>query len=567
MGKKRALSTYFRNGCFGLIAVIMPLLFNENSPLYRYNHWTDANYYFTVGRGVAHGEVMYQQLFDQKGPLLYFLHAFAAWLTPGHYWGMLPFTMVSLWLSLILAYRLASQYLPPLAATIVTCIFGLCIFTPALYRRGDSAEELCLPAILLVFVLLHRYLQTHALPQRWETMLAGFGLGWIVLIKFSLMLGPVAFFFVLWTSLLRHRSMKVVLSQIGFAFAGFAIAWLIPLIYFIGHHALGTFGFDYFYVNLILYRPLPGASVLQRLLTTLAAHGPVVIAVVALLAVILLFALLYLWRWVSRTVPLRAWAMLVGIGVIGIVGLAVLKPTLGAMLMLVFITRPLKMFLSFPLVALLWACGLIGLIGGSQLARGWSQKCMLLIVALATLVGALIPALSSYYYLGAVALALPGLIVLANWVRLARWHLWPRLAVLSLCVLVPVVTAIGHPYLWTESRLTDNKLANAVPHFVKTVSANDQLLVYRAYDAGFYNVTNTLPSVRYFAKYNITSKALPGTETAPAAKIRAGKVTVVITTTANVSHVQALNPHYRVITTARLGDAGWGRYALMKMTN
>ena len=48
------------------------------SPLFPFNPWDDANCFFTLGRGIIHGLVPYRDLYEQKGPLLYFIYALAA---------------------------------------------------------------------------------------------------------------------------------------------------------------------------------------------------------------------------------------------------------------------------------------------------------------------------------------------------------------------------------------------------------------------------------------------------------------------------------------------------------
>ena len=51
---------------------------SKSSPLYPMNDWVDVNCFFTVGRGITHGMVPYLDLYEQKGPLIYFLYALAA---------------------------------------------------------------------------------------------------------------------------------------------------------------------------------------------------------------------------------------------------------------------------------------------------------------------------------------------------------------------------------------------------------------------------------------------------------------------------------------------------------
>ena len=69
-------------------AFITLLICSKSSPLYPVNDWVDANTYLTVGRGMLHGMVPYRDLYEQKGPLLYMLHAGAAAVTEKSFLGV-----------------------------------------------------------------------------------------------------------------------------------------------------------------------------------------------------------------------------------------------------------------------------------------------------------------------------------------------------------------------------------------------------------------------------------------------------------------------------------------------
>ena len=73
--------------CFGCAAVLL-LFCSGTSPLYNGHDWTDANTYLTMGRGLLHGVVPYRDLFDHKGPLLYFVYALGALLSPSGFFGI-----------------------------------------------------------------------------------------------------------------------------------------------------------------------------------------------------------------------------------------------------------------------------------------------------------------------------------------------------------------------------------------------------------------------------------------------------------------------------------------------
>ena len=41
------------------------------------NEWVDSNVYFTIGKAMLGGKVLYRDIFDQKGPYLFMAHSFA----------------------------------------------------------------------------------------------------------------------------------------------------------------------------------------------------------------------------------------------------------------------------------------------------------------------------------------------------------------------------------------------------------------------------------------------------------------------------------------------------------
>ena len=67
--------------CLCLAAAFCILaLMSTCSFLYPTNTWVDAQCFYTVGKTIARGGVLYRDIYEQKGPLLYFLHACVEWL-------------------------------------------------------------------------------------------------------------------------------------------------------------------------------------------------------------------------------------------------------------------------------------------------------------------------------------------------------------------------------------------------------------------------------------------------------------------------------------------------------
>ena len=85
---KRKIGAYTGILFIFIIAFVTLLICTKSSPLYPLNDWVDANTYLTIGRGMLQGKVPYRDLYEQKGPLLYMLHAGAACISDDSFFGV-----------------------------------------------------------------------------------------------------------------------------------------------------------------------------------------------------------------------------------------------------------------------------------------------------------------------------------------------------------------------------------------------------------------------------------------------------------------------------------------------
>lgn len=123
---------------------------SKSSPLYPMNDWVDVNCFFTVGRGIRHGLIPYLDLYEQKGPLIYFLYAFAALISEESFLGV--FLVEAGCFAVFLHYSgktaeviSGASWAYPLTAAIA----GMAIPVTPAFSHGGSAEELMLPVLAM----------------------------------------------------------------------------------------------------------------------------------------------------------------------------------------------------------------------------------------------------------------------------------------------------------------------------------------------------------------------------------------------------------------------------------
>ena len=135
---------------FGVLAVC-----SKSSFLYPMNDWVDVNCFFTVGRGILHGLVPYRDLYEQKGPLIYFLFALAGQISETSFVGVYLLEGLCFACFLYLGGRIAETLSNwGHAFWLTSALLALLIpITPA-FSHGASAEEFFLPVLALGLYLV-----------------------------------------------------------------------------------------------------------------------------------------------------------------------------------------------------------------------------------------------------------------------------------------------------------------------------------------------------------------------------------------------------------------------------
>ena len=159
--RERALAL----ACCAAMAALMLLFTSQCSPLYPINVWGDANCLLTVGRVMKRGGVLYRDIYEQKGPLLYLIHAAAACLSDTSFLGVYLMEIPALTAALYAAYRLMRLRAGSAFALGAAAVFGALATTGGSFMRGDSAEEFCLPLLTAALAIAYAEYGRRAKPR------------------------------------------------------------------------------------------------------------------------------------------------------------------------------------------------------------------------------------------------------------------------------------------------------------------------------------------------------------------------------------------------------------------
>lgn len=236
-----------------LVAVVMMTLVSCCSPLYPTNPWCDANIYFTIGKQIWNGMVPFRDIYDQKGPVLYAIHALGALVSGRTYLGIWLMSIVCCAITMLQFVRTVGLWTSREVAMPVGVAMSFVMYCSIFYSYGDSAEEWCLPWLTWSWYLFLRYAKLDLMPSRWESIGLGLGIAFIFWNKFTVigLYGGAA----LATLIIAYRrqQMAEIGRLIALALAGFGLLTCLIILYFILHHALWDMIEGYFLFNTLYY--------------------------------------------------------------------------------------------------------------------------------------------------------------------------------------------------------------------------------------------------------------------------------------------------------------------------
>lgn len=240
-----------------VVATLFTFFFSTTaSPYYKdCFYWSsgDSGIYQEMGLCLQQGGVPYIDLFDHKGPLLFFIQAAGYALNPS--WGLALLQSVSLFIALLFCHKTALLLTPkawqPFAVDLLFLFTTLCF-----YDRGNMCEEWSLP---LLWIPIYIYIKSFCTRQTIHTagaFIIGICCGAIAMIKSNNAAPTAGFLLCYFVSLIRQKQWRVIINNCIFILLGIATMMLPCCLFFylkagtegVGQMFFGTFIFNFRYI-------------------------------------------------------------------------------------------------------------------------------------------------------------------------------------------------------------------------------------------------------------------------------------------------------------------------------
>ena len=243
-----------------ITSVVTITLVSTSSPLYNYNYWDDANVFLTMGKGILHGLVPYRDLYEQKGPVLFFIHALCAAVPGKPFLGVWILETAEAFIFLLFSWKIVKLYTSGggsktfRGACFLIPLISSVVYTTNMFHLGDSAEEMAFPLLtVIMFIALKALRTSEGIPSGREMITVGILTAVLFWVKYTLagFVAGFVLFYLIYT--IARKDMKSLGRSVLMFLAGFAAVTLPVLIYFIVNGATGDLFEAYFYNNIFLY--------------------------------------------------------------------------------------------------------------------------------------------------------------------------------------------------------------------------------------------------------------------------------------------------------------------------
>ena len=236
-----------------LFSVIFLGMSSRNSPLYVLNEHVDINAYFTMGKGILADKIPYLDLFDHKGAVLYFLFAFAAWISSSTMTGVFVLEVIAMTLFLYFSGKIFHLFVNSENKTLLAIPVLMFLVTSSASFVGGSVEELVLWLMVWPLYAVLKRLKNGKMLRNRDLLVCGSCFSLVFWMKYSLcgFFFGLVLFFAYWY--IRSGKWKKLFSA--------ALIFLLPFMvvsggiiwWFAAKNALKELFNVYFYINIFQY--------------------------------------------------------------------------------------------------------------------------------------------------------------------------------------------------------------------------------------------------------------------------------------------------------------------------
>lgn len=237
-----------------IIPYIMILLFTSLlscmscSRLKNVGLFWDAAVYLNVSRNILRGKILYKEIVDNKGPILYIINAIG--LKIGGQNGVVIIEFLFIFVALLFMYKSSKLICKSKSKSILTTLIAVTYFA-RFFTFGLTCEQYGLTFSMIALYMCLQYYNDNSFSKK-QCFMLGILCGLTFFIRPNLIIVFVAFAIGIGLELIIEKKIKELIKYIIFSLCGFLCICTPIFMYFIKNNCLNDFINNVFLMNLTM---------------------------------------------------------------------------------------------------------------------------------------------------------------------------------------------------------------------------------------------------------------------------------------------------------------------------
>lgn len=271
---------------FAIVFIIgMSLCSYSTTPVFPDIYGGDSAIFALLGEGIISGKTLYVDLFDHKGPLLFFIEALGQYIggITGIFVLQCFFGLINLYFSFKIWDLISEKY--ENKSIVSLCITFICTYSFffAAIEGGNLSEEYSLPFITICFYLFVKYALTcEEKPEHPYAYALFYGVSFtcMAFMRVNNAIPVVAGVFAIFCYLVYRKAIKSIIMNVVFGLVGCIVATVPFVMYFIQKDALYDMVYATFLYNFKYASNVGAGSLLNNPINTLLKFFVIIISVI-----------------------------------------------------------------------------------------------------------------------------------------------------------------------------------------------------------------------------------------------------------------------------------------------
>lgn len=225
--KNKYQKDIFYNGIIIILLALVTFVISlslKSNPFSEFLPGHDSSMFQYFGYAMDHGKVMYTEIFDHKGPMIFIINYIGVLLTTKHLEGIYIIEYLSLFLYFFFSYKTLRIWLPRILSFISVIPQGIILIK--YLEGGNLTEEFALPFLAISIYIFAKYFSNPKKTTYWEIIILGISCAIVFSLRANMIILWLVFCFIIFLKLLIDKEYKSLWKYTLFFSIGLLLVFL-----------------------------------------------------------------------------------------------------------------------------------------------------------------------------------------------------------------------------------------------------------------------------------------------------------------------------------------------------